>query len=191
MNVDVPSLSKYNIKSFMSNYGLIDHSQIRETLVSICEGEPTFSDLKKNLYVAAFNVNLGRTEYFSKQTNPDMSVIDAVCMSISVPFIFSSFKYNGFNYVDGGTMECVPVPPFFGRKPEDVLIVKIVSDIPICEDITNVKEYLGCLIRSVLRNRQSYTGMFPTIDLDIEGTNIFDFNMGDDEKLKLFFNVKL
>lgn len=191
MSVDVPSLSKYNIKSFMSNYGLIDHSQIRETLVSICEGEPTFSDLKKNLYVAAFNVNLGRTEYFSKQTNPDMSVIDAVCMSISVPFIFSSFKYNGFNYVDGGTMECVPVPPFFGRRPEDVLIVRIVSDIPICEDITNVKEYLGCLIRSVLRNRQSYTGMFPTIDLDIEGTNIFDFNMGDDEKLKLFFNVKL
>ena len=191
MGVDIPSLSRYNIKSFMSNYGLIDHSQIREALLSICEGEPTFSDLGKTLYIAAFNVNLGRTEYFSRHTHPSMSVIDAVCMSISVPFIFSSFKFNGYNYIDGGTMECVPVPPFFGKKPDDVLIIKIVSDIPTCEDINNVKDYLGCLIRSVLRIRLNYQGMFPTIDIDIEDTNMFDFNMSDDEKLKLFLNVNI
>lgn len=191
MGIDIPALTKYNIKSFMSSYGLIDHSQIREVLVSICEGDPTFSDIDKTIYIAAFNVNLGRTEYFSKYTHPTMSVIDAVCMSISVPFIFSSFKFNGYNYVDGGTMECVPVPPFFGKKPDDVLIIHIISDLPVHEDIHSVKDYLGCLIRSILRVRVNYQGMFPTIDIDIHDTNMFDFNMSDDEKLKLFLNVKI
>ena len=39
-----------------------------------------------------------KTEYFSKYTHPDMKVIDALCMSIAVPFIFSSYRYNNMVY---------------------------------------------------------------------------------------------
>jgi len=185
-NVNIKDFVKYNIKSFLSNYGLIDHSQIREKLISICEGEPTFSELDTELYISAFNVNESKTEYFSKSTHPNMSVIDAVCMSISVPFLFSSVKYNNKLYIDGGTMECYPAPPFLNKNPSEVLVLRIITN-PTSTEIKNFKTFVDALVRSTLKNRTSYDKMFPTVTLDLSNYNIFDFNMSEEEKLKLFF----
>ena len=186
MDTELKELVKYNLKSFLENYGLVDHSQIRDKLISICEGNPTFNDLKKKIYISAFNVNLGRTEYFSKDTHPDMHVIDAVCMSISVPFLFSSFKYRDHLYVDGGTIEYIPAPPFMNMNPQEVLVIKITTRSTNI-GIKNFRAYVNSLVSSTLRNRTSYDGMFPTINIDVNDINIFDFNMCDEDKLKLFF----
>jgi predicted acylesterase/phospholipase RssA len=185
-DVNIKELVKYNIKSFLDNYGLIDHSQIREKLISICEWEPTFDDLDLDLYIAAFNVNDSKTEYFSKQTHPDMSVIDAVCMSISVPFLFSSVKYRGKVYIDGGTMECYPAPPFLNKNPNEVLVLRIITN-PVSTEIKGFKSFVDALVRSTLKNRASYDKMFPTVTLDLSDYNIFDFNLSEEDKLKLFF----
>lgn len=185
-NLNIKDFVKYNLKSFLYNYGLIDHSQIREKLISICEGEPTFSDLDTELYISAFNVNESKTEYFSKTTHPDMSVIDAVCMSISVPFLFSSVKYNNKVYIDGGTTECYPAPPFLNKNPSEVLVLRVITN-PSSVEIKNFKTFVDALIRSTLKNRTSYDKMFPTVTLDLSNYNIFDFNMSEEEKLKLFF----
>lgn len=186
INTDIKDLVKYNIKSFLDNYGLIDHSQIREKLIEICRGEPSFNDIEKDLYISAFNVNSAKTEYFSKYTHPEMSVIDAVCMSISVPFLFSSVKMNNNVYIDGGTMETYPVPPFLNKNPSEILVIRIVTN-TVSHEITGFKSYIDSLIRSTLKNRTSYDGMFPTITLDLSEYNIFDFNMSEEDKLKLFF----
>lgn len=186
MDINLKELAKYNIKTFLDNYGLVDHSQIREKLISICDGEPRFEDLKMKMYVSAFNVNLGKTEYFSSDTHPGMSVIDAICMSISVPVLFSTFKWNEFLYIDGGTMEAYPALPFLNEDPESVLIIRIITN-QCTSEIKSFKGYIDALIRSTLRNRFTYSGMFPTISVDVSHINIFNFNMTEDEKLKLFF----
>lgn len=185
-DVNIKELVKYNIKTFLDNYGLIDHSQIREKLISICEGEPTFKDLKIDLYIAAYNVNDSKTEYFSKSTHPQMSVIDAVCMSLSVPFLFSSVRHNNKVYIDGGTMECYPAPPFLNKNPSEVLVLRIITN-TISSEVKNFKNFVDALVRSTLRNRVSYDHMFKTVTLDLSEYNIFDFNMSDEDKLKLFF----
>jgi predicted acylesterase/phospholipase RssA len=185
-DVNIKELVKYNIKTFLDNYGLIDHSQIREKLISICEGEPTFRDLKIDLYIAAYNVNDSKTEYFSKSTHPQMSVIDAVCMSLSVPFLFSSVRRNNKVYIDGGTMECYPAPPFLNKDPSEVLVLRIITN-TISSEVKNFKNFVDALVRSTLRNRVSYDHMFKTVTLDLSEYNIFDFNMSDEDKLKLFF----
>lgn len=185
-DVNIKDLVKYNIKSFLDKYGLIDHSQIREKLISICEREPTFKDLDMDLYISAFNVNDSKTEYFSKETHPDMSVIDAVCMSISVPFLFSTMKYRDKIYIDGGTMECYPAPPFLNKNPNDVLVVRIITN-PISTKVKGFRGYVDALVRSTLKNRSSYDGMFPMVTLDLSEYNIFDFNLSEEDKLKLFF----
>jgi predicted acylesterase/phospholipase RssA len=185
-DVNIKDLVKYNIKSFLENYGLIDHSQIKEKLLSICERDITFKDLEIDFYVAAFNVNTSNTEYFSKSTHPDMSVVDAVCMSISVPFLFSSVRWKNSVYIDGGTMEMYPAPPFLNKNPKEVLVMRIITN-PVSSEIKNFKSFVDSLIRSTLKNRSAYDGMFPTITLDLSSYNIFDFNMPEEEKLKLFF----
>lgn len=185
-DVNIKDLVKYNIKSFLDNYGLIDHSQIKEKLISICEWEPKFKDIDMDLYIAAFNVSHTKTEYFSKHTHPEMSVIDAVCMSISVPFLFSSVKHDNKVYIDGGTMECYPAPPFLNKNHSEVLVLRIVTS-PMTTEVKNFKSFLDALVRSTLRNRVTYDKMFKTITLDLSDYNIFDFNMSEEEKLKLFF----
>ena len=186
LDMDLKDLVSYNIRTFLDKYGLIGHSQIRERLISICEGNPTFSELPKKVYVSAFNVNLGRTEYFSRDTHPDMPVIDAVCMSISVPFLFSSFKYNNYLYIDGGTLEKFPGSPFIGRNSQDVLVIKTLTH-PYSGDITSFKQYINALITATLRSsRETYAGLFNVINIDMSGYNAFDFTMSYEERLKLF-----
>jgi predicted acylesterase/phospholipase RssA len=186
MDIDLKELATYNIRTFLDNYGLIDHTPIREKLVSICGGNPTFSSLSKKVYVSAFNVNLGKTEYFSVDTHPDMYVIDAVCMSLSVPFLFSSYVYKDYLYIDGGVMEQFPGSPFLGKSQEEVLVIRLLTS-PYSEDINNFRQFVNALVIATLRNsQQTYKGLFKTVDLDISNVNVFDFNMSHEERLKLF-----
>ena len=48
------------------------------------------------------NFTLSQSEIFSHENTPDVSVLTAVRMSISVPFLFTPVEYNGNIYVDGG-----------------------------------------------------------------------------------------
>ena len=187
LNMDTKDLATYNIRTFLDKYGLIDHSQIRERLISICEGNPTFSELPKKVHISAFNVNLGRTEYFSRDTHPTMSVIDAVCMSMSVPFLFSSFKYQDYLYIDGGIMERFPGMPFVGKNPQEVLVIKTITSSHTGE-INNFKQFVNALVIAALRNsRQSYEGIaFEVVNIDVTGVNVFDFTMSHEDRLKLF-----
>lgn len=183
---NLKDLVQYNIKNIISNYGFVNHSQIKNTLITICEGEPTFKDLNKKVYISAYNVNLCRTEYFSVDTHPDMSVIDAVCMSISVPLMFCAFEYNGMHYVDGGTAEKIPVPPFFNKNFDEVLAIRLKYSSVSVDRFENVKDYLNALMKSFLNNRIDYDNMFKTISVDLSDVNVFDFHMSEDDKIKLF-----
>ena len=104
LELDPSKLVKLNLKCFINSYGLVDLKPVRQQLVNLLGSDPTFSEIDKTLYISAFCVNTSKTEYFSKHTHPDMKVIDAICMSIAVPFIFSSYRYDHMVYVDGGTL---------------------------------------------------------------------------------------
>lgn len=182
--LDVPEFVKFNIGCFFNKFGFVDIDPIRSKLIELCKGNPTFKELKKKIYVSAFCLNTGKTEYFSEDTHPDMYVIDAVCMSMSIPFIFSAYKYNGFTYVDGGIVERIPYFPFLHRKPHEVLSVCLKNYEHFQEQIENPMQFLETLVKACLRNRLQDT---KAIELDIgSDVNIFDFNMSHEDKLKLF-----
>ena len=183
---DLKDLVHYNIKNIISDYGFVNHSQIKNTLITICEGEPTFKDLKKKIYISAYNVNLCRTEYFSVDTHPNMSVIDAVCMSISVPLLFCAFEHNGMHYVDGGTAEKIPVPPFFNKNFDEVLAISLKYSNVNVKRFENIKDYIHALVKSFLNNRIDYDNTFKTISVDLSDVNVFDFHMSEEDKIRLF-----
>jgi len=183
-DLDVPEFVKLNIGCFFNKFGFVDIDPIRSKLIELCKGNPTFRELKKKIYVSAFCLNTGKTEYFSQDTHPDMYVVDAVCMSMSIPFIFSAYQYNNFTYVDGGTVEMVPYFPFLHRKPYEVMCVRLKDYDHFQEKIENPMQFLEALIKATLNNRINDT---KGIELDIgSDINIFDFNMSYEDKLKLF-----
>ena len=180
-------LVKLNLKCFMNKYGLVDLKPIRDKFVDIFESDPTFLDIEKKIYISAFCVNTSKTVYFSKDTHPNMKVIDALCMSIAVPFIFSSYRYEGMVYVDGGTLETLPSTPFLDKKTNKVLCIRMKMEPEFIQDITSPKQFAEALIASTLNNRQqNVLKNCKVVDIDIGQVDVFNFNMTYEEKLKLY-----
>lgn len=187
LTLNISDLVKPNLKCFIRSYGLVDLEPLREKFVEICGCDPTFQELKRKIYVSAFCVNTGKTEYFSVDTHPTMKVIDAVCMSIAIPFIFSCRKYNGYTYVDGGTIESIPLSPFLDKKPYEVQCIQIKSKRPFIEDVDDPRVFAENIIRSTLTNRYEYNmSMYDVKFIDVGHMDVFDFNMSYEDKIRMF-----
>ena len=186
LSLNIPEFVKLRIGSFFNKFGFVDLAPIREKLVEVCGCDPTFAELDMKIYVSAYCLNTSTTEYFSKDTHPDMKVIDAVCMSIAIPLIFSCGKFEGKTYVDGGTQEQYPMVPFLNKKPHEVTCIKLKMDRVYQEEINNPRQYVEALVRSSLSNRVEYNKYTKLIEVNVGDTNIFDFNMSYEEKVKLY-----
>jgi predicted acylesterase/phospholipase RssA len=194
LSMDISKLVKVRIGSFFNKFGFVDMEPIRDTLVTICGCDPTFEELDMKIYVSAYCLNSSSTEYFSRDTHPRMKVIDAVCMSIAVPLLFSCGKYQGRTYVDGGTQEQYPVTPFLDKKPHEITCVKLKTEQTYQDNINNPRQFVESLIRSTLINRVEYKDSSNVIEVNVGDTNIFDFSMSYEDKIRLYnmgyFTVK-
>jgi len=186
LELDPNRLSKINLKRFMNSYGFISTDLFKEKLIEFIGGDYKFKDVEKDLYISSFCVNRGNTEYFSKYNYPDMSILDAMCMSVSIPFLFETIKFNEMNYIDGGTMETLPLLPFIDK--EDTFCLKINDNRVPQLEINSVRDYASILFRSLMKNRQSYH-VKELVSIDLSEYNIFDLRMKYDDKLKMFFNI--
>ena len=184
--LDIPKIVKMDLRSFLIKLGFVKLGPIRENLVEICGSDPTFEELDMKIYISAFCLNTSTTEYFSRDTHPKMKVIDAVCMSMAIPLIFAYCEHDGKTYVDGGTQEQYPMVPFLDKKPHEITCIKLKTDRVYQEQINNPIQYVESLIRSSLTNRVEYGENINHIDINVGDTNIFDFNMSYEDKIKLY-----
>tara|TARA_B100000768_G_scaffold176041_2_gene188253 strand:- start:472 stop:1233 length:762 start_codon:yes stop_codon:yes gene_type:complete len=190
LSIDIEKLTKYKLKSLLSSYGLIDINPIRKILVKIYGCDPTFSELKKKIYVSAYCLNRRRTEYFSIDTHPEMKVIDAICLSISIPILTSTKKYRDMIYIDGGTKEIIPATPFIHIPYHKIMCVRLKPQDIYIENISNFKEFMGALLSAVLNvrahlNTETYG---KNIEVDTGNHNLFLFNMSYEEKIRMYLH---
>lgn len=74
---------------------------------------PTLKELyeltHKHLIIVTTNVTKRQSEYIDYQDFPNLSCIDAIQMSCSIPIIFKRFEYNDCYYVDGAMLDNFPI----------------------------------------------------------------------------------
>lgn len=187
LDLDFANLTKFKIKSFVSTFGFVDMSPLREALVKAYRCDPTFAELGKKVYISSYCMNRARTEYFSVDTHPNMKVVDAVCMSMAIPLVFSSVRHDGMIYIDGGTKECFPVTPFMDKKPEKIMCIRVKHRDVFIDEIKNIKQFLKAVVASALRVTDTNTlKMGKVIDIDVSGDEMFNFTMTHEDKLRLF-----
>ena len=189
LNVPVKHIMKPNIKCLLKDYGLISYTKIRKVLVDACRSfiekdDVTFQELYElypiKFYVSAYCVDFMKTVYFSVETTPTMSVLDAVCASVAIPFLFSSVKLkDGWNYIDGGAAEVIPGGPFLGQE---AFALKLAWN--RLEKVKDLKTYALGILYSTMKLRYTYD--FPLLDLELHGEDMFDFGASNDAKLKMF-----
>jgi NTE family protein len=109
-----------------------------------------------------------------------------VGMSMAVRVIFACGTYGGNTYIDGGTVEQYPLAPFLDKKPHEITCIKIKLNKIFKENISNPKEFIEALILSTLSNRTEYDKSIEVVEVNVEDTDIFNFSMTYEEKIRLF-----
>lgn len=186
--LDIENLTRFTLTCFLTSYGLVDMGPIRQALVACYGGgDPTFADLKKKVYISAYCLNRARTEYFSVDTHPNMKVVDAVCMSMAIPFLFSSVTHEGRVYIDGCTKESVPLTPLVGARPEKIMCVRLKQRDHYFDEITNLKQFMHAMLTSAVQVPDTHT-IRPgrVIEIDTGQLDLYDFTMSHEDKLRMF-----
>jgi len=193
---DLSKLKSFNMPTFLKTYGLDNGDKIEKTLLRFMSVKKIPHDItlqqlyektQKTLLITVVNVNERRTEYFSHNTHPNISVLLAVRMSISIPFIFTPVKFNECFYVDGGCIDNFPYRQF-DHVQEDVLGICITE--PSCKkhEITNIEDYAINVMYSVIYGFAEFInpiGMKNIICIEIGDVAPITFDLSLVEKNKL------
>jgi predicted acylesterase/phospholipase RssA len=94
----------------LKDYGLAKCCDILKFVGDLCDltfgKRVTFKKLYertgKDFIVVTTNINVGGAHYFSRFTEPDADVVDAIYMSCNIPGIFTRILHNSQWHVDGG-----------------------------------------------------------------------------------------
>lgn len=201
LNKNFDTLKDPKLINFINEYGLDSGENIitwLETLI-IKKGyakDITFLELynKTNIcfQVVATNLNRYKLTIFDNINTPNYSIIDAIRLSISLPFIFTKREYNGDIHVDGGIINNYPID-LFKDNLESVLGIKLIGGRCDIEryDIDKLDSYIYNVMSCFIKQRdnnilQSDIYSKSTIFIytnDITSTIKFDMSRKDKKRL--------
>ena len=153
-----------------------------------------FKDLPENkdLNITVRNLTKGKTEVWNKESNPEMSIVDAVVTSCSIPFFFTPDKYDGEFYCDGGLTSNYSIN-WFKDKPYDFIFGFIPYNKKkdfIDHEINSLYSYGKAVVLN-LYNEPNYGHIEDefwvcTTKIDTKSHSSIDFNLSLKDKWDLF-----
>lgn len=159
--IDLNKINNMDAHNLISKYGLDDGTRMILVLKKLLNAKGYDSDISfKNLYkktkinliVTGSCINDKKIYYFSHTSYPDMKVLDAVRISISVPIIFTPCVFEGKIFVDGGCIDNFPIH-LFSNTIENVIGVYVAENREYVQEIKFIEEYLNntiqCLFEGV------------------------------------------
>lgn len=194
--LDLNKLKKVSVSLFLESFGLDSGDGIIKTMIKLLHSKNmkhdiTFNELfkltNKTFIVSSVNVNEQKVKYLSHLTYPNMPVIQAVRMSISIPFVFTPVLFEKCLYVDGGCIDNFPISLFLDKKDE--LIGICVNDTSLKSDIKSIYDYainvIYCVLNgitdTIVKIHEKYV-----ININIENTNAIEFDISLNTKKYLY-----
>lgn len=209
--IDFNNLFNYNLKNLYLNYGLNDGKKITKILKSFLDKKNynpklTFKELydktKNILIINATNITNKQNEIFDYINTPNLKIIKAIRMSISVPFIFSPVKYNNCFYVDGGIIDSFMYLYMINeKKVEENKIIGVLLNDKIDNQCETFFNYFLNIYQSLYSDLYTKIDYQKIININVENCNITTFkvkkedikkiiDLGYSETLKHFLNRK-
>jgi NTE family protein len=112
---------------------------------------PTFKILyektNKILKINGSNLTTSTNDIFSYNTTPDMNILDAIKISICVPFIFKPVLYNNNLYIDGGLFNNYLINEVKNKKYTLGICLSNLSNINN-NNINNIIHYIDIIYNS-------------------------------------------
>ena len=158
----------------------------------------TFGDVytlfQKDLVITGTNISKHCTTYFNRHDYADMRVVDAIRISISIPFLFSAVMFNNDIYVDGGITDNYPIShclniiadknTYMTDATNYVIGCYIESMNP--KEIRNIEDYIYGIFACCLKRAQDKTVKPCTIDISIPDVSSVEFDADEVKRRKMF-----
>ena len=157
--------------TFFTDFGLDDGTYFMAHLADMflergMDPRATFRDLyattKKRLILTGTNVSTQRPEYFSLETSPDMRVLDAVRISMGMPFLLTSIWLNENCYVDGSFSEDYPIQhclqDFTKRHPFSPTLFGVIGSClnsNLSTSILDIRTFINNLLTASIKKNHS------------------------------------
>jgi predicted acylesterase/phospholipase RssA len=136
----------------------------------------------KNLVVGVANITQQRSEHFCVDNQGTTSVLTALRMSVSLPFIFTPVRFGDDLYVDGGIYEALPTSYVnsFTDPLRDTLALNTVSVIRAVPVSTFV-DFVSTLLTSIIQKASNYQKLLigkkiRVIDIEFEDVDTASFS---------------
>lgn len=196
LSLDLNKLIDIDLFNIFSKYGMMNNTTPKKLFIILLKKKLNVEDITfkelfdlKNtkLTLVATNINIGKEEYFNYINTPDVSVIDALIASCSIPILFQPIKINGALYIDG---------MFYNNCPHNVCENEYIQTICInmtttelFENIDTYDKFLFNLYKGITTRSQhisKITNKKPLIYISLNLNQCFNLDISNEEKHILF-----
>lgn len=195
-NIDFNTLQNFEFLNFKNNFGFDNGEKIIK-FISILIKEKnydpniTFLELFEktniNFIVTGTNISKQKIVYFNYEKYPNMKILQALRISISIPIVYDYVKFEDDIYVDGGLLDDYPIDYF--RKEASQTIGFLMYDYSETLKIEKLDEYLYsflfCLLKKVNKLKKKIYKK-NTILIKQNKIGAIDFNITNEQKKELF-----
>lgn len=195
--LDFSLTTDMSLSNIISNYGFDTGKNIMYVIKELCRNKKisrniTFQKLYDkygiDFIVTGVCINDKTVYYFNKNSYPNMKVLSALRVSMSVPILFSPVRYKNLMFIDGGCMDNYPIHLFKDRLDEviGIYISQIRKNVEHIDSIeTFLKETIECLYEGVTMNYSKQFHTTNTIYIPCESHSPTEI---DRETIDKFFN---
>jgi NTE family protein len=197
-------LKNIRIMNFATKFGLDSGENFINWLKELMKRKDFDPEIKlKDFYektnvdfqIMATNLNKYRYKKFNYIDTPDVKVLDAIRMSISIPFVFTANEYEGDIHVDGGLIDNYPIS-LFKDSLDKVLGFKLVNHGElethlIDENIDDIESFIYHILTCYVVQKEKHTSRteeFKNCTVYVHTENItqsVNFGLTPQEKHKL------
>lgn len=147
-----------------------------------------YSMTNTNLIITGTCLNDISIKYFSHTTTPNMQILKALRITISIPFIFRPYQYDGKLWVDGGVMNNFPID-LFNNKLDDVIGIYMDDIYESVNEIEEIQDYFirvfKCVFRGLNYNKiELFKKYF--VHIKTSSTHTTNWEITHDEKKMLY-----
>lgn len=179
-----------NIINIFNTVGLDDGKFLFDIFKSILKfryqdkDDITFIELAKtcgrHLVICGSNLTKVKTDFFSVDTTPNMSVLLALRISASLPFIFTPVVHNGCVYADAALFNNFPIDyvPTHALKTTLGICIRNISQQCSYENV-NLLQYVNTLINTAFdkMNQKPHQTSHDVVEIEFKDANPYNFDI--------------
>ncbi len=186
-----------NIDNLLLEHGIDTGDKIKYVLTNFLKIKYELDDItfiqhynltNKKLVIIGTNFSKGTEAIFSYEKTPDMSVLTAVRISISIPVVFTPVLYNGDYYVDGALINNFPINQC-DEKTTIGLYIKNSKNNQMTDIISLIAGCLAIIGDTIsLKDCSSYINnpdKYNIIQIENYKNEFTNFNLDKERKLKI------